>query len=70
MAEIAEIEEISDFDKLMERALAEIDNVDKGLNDWQDPIKRQPIVIYTYFAKMRDLWFSTSILIPSKYGLL
>ena len=41
MAEIAEIEEISDFDKLMERALAEIDNVDKGLNDWQDPIKRQ-----------------------------
>ena len=40
MAEIAEIEEILDFDDLVERAMAEIDNVDV-LTDWQDPRKRQ-----------------------------
>jgi len=40
MAEIAEIEEISHFDNLMARAMAEIDNVDV-FNDLQDPIKRR-----------------------------
>ena len=59
MAEIAEIEEISDFDKLMERALAEIDNVDKGLNDWQDPIKRQPIM-YIFCKNERPLVFNVN----------
>ena len=41
MAEIAEIEENLDFDDLVERAMAEIDNVDV-LNDLQES-KRQPI---------------------------
>ena len=45
MAEIAEIEEILDFDDLVERAMAEIDNVDV-LTDWQDPRKRQLIYVY------------------------
>ena len=45
MAKIAEIEEILDFDDLVERAMAEIDNVDV-LTDWQDPRKRQSFYVY------------------------
>ena len=45
MAKIEEIEEISDFDDLVESAMAEIDNVDV-LTDWPDPRKRQPIHVY------------------------
>ena len=54
MAEIAEIEEILDFDNLMTRAMAEIDNVDV-LNDYQDPRKRQKIHVYK--ATNEILWF-------------
>ena len=50
MAEVAEIEEILDIDDLVERAMAEIDNVDV-LTDWEDPRKRQPIHVYMYCNK-------------------
>ena len=56
MAEIAEIEEISHFDNLMAKAMAEIDNVDV-LNDCQDPIKRQQIHVYK--ATNEIFWYPT-----------
>ena len=58
MAEIAEIEEISHFDNLMTRAMAEIDNVDV-LNDCQDPIKRQQVHVNK--ATNEIFWFPTCI---------
>jgi len=54
MAEIAEIEEILDFDDLVERAMAEIDNVDV-LNDLQDSKRRLPSSNLTHLSSIHTV---------------